>query len=173
MEEQHSDRTFLQDADQTAQPRADKARGKKKSVGKEESDPGGAESNAGSKYLSPDEDEEKNQDEPEILGQAKSELPQTTKSRSTGLAWEEKQRSHDGILAEEDKSEAKMALSQQEIPPPRRRRRQQIRPQPDEQPEPKKGNDNSALRLRLDLNLDIEIELKAKIHGDLTLTLLN
>ncbi|KAF3069888.1 hypothetical protein CFAM422_006626 [Trichoderma lentiforme] len=152
MEEQHSDRTFLQDADQTAQPRADKARERKKSVVKEESDPGDAESNVGSKYLSPDEDEEKNQDEPEIPGQAKSALPQTTKSRSTGPAWEKKQRSYDGILAEEDKSGAKMALSQQEIPPPRRRR---------------------ALRLRLDLNLDIEIELKAKIHGDLTLTLLN
>lgn len=30
----------------------------------------------------------------------------------------------------------------------------------------------SALSLRLDLNLDIEVELKAKIHGDLTLSLL-
>ncbi|KAL5359458.1 hypothetical protein BJX96DRAFT_148488 [Aspergillus floccosus] len=29
------------------------------------------------------------------------------------------------------------------------------------------------LRLRLDLNLDIEVQLKAKIHGDLTLQLLN
>ncbi|KAL1992673.1 hypothetical protein VTN49DRAFT_4705 [Thermomyces lanuginosus] len=29
------------------------------------------------------------------------------------------------------------------------------------------------LRLRLDLNLDIEVELKARIHGDLTLGLLN
>ncbi|KAI7563706.1 hypothetical protein KC343_g21624, partial [Hortaea werneckii] len=29
------------------------------------------------------------------------------------------------------------------------------------------------LRLRLELNLDIEIQLKAKIHGDLTLGLLN
>jgi hypothetical protein len=27
--------------------------------------------------------------------------------------------------------------------------------------------------LRLDLNLDIEVQLKAKIHGDLTLGLLN
>ena len=29
------------------------------------------------------------------------------------------------------------------------------------------------LRLRLELNLDIEVQLKAKIHGDLTLGLLN
>jgi hypothetical protein len=29
------------------------------------------------------------------------------------------------------------------------------------------------LRLRLDINLDIEVQLKAKIHGDLTLGLLN
>jgi hypothetical protein len=32
---------------------------------------------------------------------------------------------------------------------------------------------NEQLRLRLDLNLDIEVQLKAKIHGDLTLGLLN
>ncbi|KAJ6001613.1 hypothetical protein N7522_006840 [Penicillium canescens] len=30
----------------------------------------------------------------------------------------------------------------------------------------------TALSLRLDLNLDVEVELKAKIHGDLTLSLL-
>ncbi|KAL7782713.1 hypothetical protein V8C43DRAFT_295418 [Trichoderma afarasin] len=173
MEEQHRDRTLLQDADQTAQPRADKAREREKGVDREETDPGGAETNVGSKYLSPDEDGGKNQDEPEIPDQARSALPQTTKSRSTVLAWEGEQRSHDGILTEEEKSGAKMALNQQEIPPPRRRRRQQLRQQHDDQPESKKGNDNSALRLRLDLNLDIEIELKAKIHGDITLTLLN
>ncbi|KAJ4855598.1 hypothetical protein T069G_08966 [Trichoderma breve] len=173
MEEKHRDRTLLQDTDQTAQPRADKAREREKGVGREESDPGGAESNVGPKYLSPDEDGGKNQDEPpEIPDQARSALPQTTKSRSTVLAWEGEQRSHDDILTQEDNSGAKTALSQQEIPPPRRRRRQQLRQQHDEQPEPKKGNDNSALRLRLDLNLDIEIELKAKIHGDITLTLL-
>ncbi|KAK4065067.1 uncharacterized protein Triagg1_8703 [Trichoderma aggressivum f. europaeum] len=172
MEEKYGDRTLLQDTDQAAQPRADKAGERGGSVGREESDPGGSNRNVGSKDLSPDEDEEKNQDEPEISGQAKSALPQTTKSRSTGLAWGKKQRSHDSILTEEDKPGAKMALSQQEIPPPRRRRRQQLRQQHDEQPEPKKGDDNSALRLRLDLNLDIEIELKAKIHGDITLTLL-
>ncbi|KAL6699356.1 hypothetical protein J3F84DRAFT_360624 [Trichoderma pleuroticola] len=171
MEGKHRDRTLLQDTDQTAQPRADKARGREKSVGKEESDAGGAESNVGSKYLSPDEDEEKNRDEPEIPDQAGSALRQTTKSQSPGLTWE-KQRSHDGISTAEDKSGTKMALSQQEIPLPRRQRRQQLRQQHDKQPEPKKG-DKSALKLRLDLNLDIEIELKAKIHGDLTLTLLN
>lgn len=40
----------------------------------------------------------------------------------------------------------------------------------------KKGGDDGGgeqLRLRLELNLDIEIQLKAKIHGDLTLGLLN
>ncbi|KKP02963.1 hypothetical protein THAR02_04940 [Trichoderma harzianum] len=172
MEGKHRDRTLLQDTDQTAQPRADKAREREKSVGREVSDPRGAESIVGSKYLSPDEDRGENQDEPEVPDQARSALPQTTKSRSTGPAWGKKQRFQDGILTKEDNSGAKTALSQQEIPPPRQRRRQQLRQQHDEQPEPKKGNDNSALRLRLDLNLDIEIELKAKIHGDITLTLL-
>jgi len=32
---------------------------------------------------------------------------------------------------------------------------------------------SDTLRLRLELNLDIEITLKARIHGDLTLSLLN
>ncbi|KAL5359457.1 hypothetical protein BJX96DRAFT_148485 [Aspergillus floccosus] len=32
--------------------------------------------------------------------------------------------------------------------------------------------DDSGLKLRLDLNLDVEVELKAKIHGDITLSLL-
>ncbi|KPM41902.1 hypothetical protein AK830_g4609 [Neonectria ditissima] len=36
----------------------------------------------------------------------------------------------------------------------------------------KGGGKSDALSLRLDLNLEIEIQLKAKIHGDLTLTLL-
>jgi hypothetical protein len=36
--------------------------------------------------------------------------------------------------------------------------------------ESKKGNDG--LKLRLELNLEIEIEIKARIHGDLTLSLL-
>lgn len=70
MEGKHRDRTLLQDTDQTAQPRADKAREREKSVGREVSDPGGAEGIVGSKYLSPD--------------QARSALPQTTKSRSMG-----------------------------------------------------------------------------------------
>ena len=34
------------------------------------------------------------------------------------------------------------------------------------------GGGSRALSVRLDLNLEIEIELKARIHGDLTLTLL-
>ncbi|KAF9883686.1 hypothetical protein FE257_003070 [Aspergillus nanangensis] len=36
-----------------------------------------------------------------------------------------------------------------------------------------KKEKDEQLRLRLDLNLDIEVQLKAKIHGDLTLQLLN
>ncbi|OJJ42229.1 hypothetical protein ASPZODRAFT_29359 [Penicilliopsis zonata CBS 506.65] len=39
------------------------------------------------------------------------------------------------------------------------------------QMEPKQKEEQ--LRLRLDLNLDVEVQLKAKIHGDLTLQLLN
>ncbi|KAF9883687.1 hypothetical protein FE257_003071 [Aspergillus nanangensis] len=35
-----------------------------------------------------------------------------------------------------------------------------------------KKDEDSGLKLRLDLNLDIEVELKARIHGDLTLSLL-
>ena len=35
------------------------------------------------------------------------------------------------------------------------------------------GGGQDQLRLRLELNLDVEIQLKAKIHGDLTLGLLN
>ena len=31
---------------------------------------------------------------------------------------------------------------------------------------------NKPLKLRLDLNLDVTVELKAKVHGDLTLSLL-
>ncbi|KAK9608022.1 hypothetical protein V6Z93_001553 [Aspergillus fumigatus] len=38
--------------------------------------------------------------------------------------------------------------------------------------EQKKSKDNT-LSLRLDLNLEIEVQLKARIHGDLTLSLLN
>jgi len=36
-----------------------------------------------------------------------------------------------------------------------------------------KKEKDEQLRLRLDLNLDVEVQLKAKIHGDLTLGLLN
>ncbi|KAL4862324.1 hypothetical protein BDV12DRAFT_178970 [Aspergillus spectabilis] len=36
-----------------------------------------------------------------------------------------------------------------------------------------KRTESEQLRLRLDLNLDVEVQLKAKIHGDLTLQLLN
>lgn len=32
--------------------------------------------------------------------------------------------------------------------------------------------DNSPLKLRLDLNLDVDIELRARVHGDVTLSLL-
>merc|ERR1711964_516505 len=39
--------------------------------------------------------------------------------------------------------------------------------------EEKDEGENEQLRSRLDLNLDIEVQLKAKIHGDLTLGLLN
>ena len=39
--------------------------------------------------------------------------------------------------------------------------------------EEKDEGENEQLRLRLDLNLDIEVQLKAKIHGDLTIGLLN
>lgn len=35
------------------------------------------------------------------------------------------------------------------------------------------NNRSKAPRLRLDLNLDAEIHLKAKVHGDITLTLLS
>ena len=40
--------------------------------------------------------------------------------------------------------------------------------------EKKKGgkSDNGALSLRLDLNLELEVTLTAKLHGDLTLSLL-
>ncbi|KAL0959511.1 hypothetical protein HGRIS_011221 [Hohenbuehelia grisea] len=34
------------------------------------------------------------------------------------------------------------------------------------------SDDSNPLKLRLDLNLDAEIELKAKVHGDVTLSLL-
>lgn len=34
-------------------------------------------------------------------------------------------------------------------------------------------SDNGALSLRLDLNLELEVTLTAKLHGDLTLSLLN
>ncbi|KAL4889421.1 hypothetical protein BDV59DRAFT_205255 [Aspergillus ambiguus] len=33
-------------------------------------------------------------------------------------------------------------------------------------------DEDTGLKLRLDLNLDVEVELKAKIHGDITLSLL-
>lgn len=34
------------------------------------------------------------------------------------------------------------------------------------------GGKNQPVRLRLDLNLSVEVEIKARIHGDLTLSLL-
>ena len=34
------------------------------------------------------------------------------------------------------------------------------------------GQKKEALKLRLDLNLDIEVTIKAKVHGDVTLSLL-
>lgn len=37
----------------------------------------------------------------------------------------------------------------------------------------KSDKKDETLRLRLDLNLDVDIQLKARIHGDLTLALLN
>ncbi|KAJ3915427.1 hypothetical protein F5877DRAFT_69902 [Lentinula edodes] len=57
-------------------------------------------------------------------------------------------------------------------------RRQPPRQQP--QPPPKKtgededggGSGDKPLRLRLDLNLDVAVEIKARVHGDLTLSLL-
>ncbi|KAI4865995.1 hypothetical protein F4820DRAFT_418314 [Hypoxylon rubiginosum] len=35
------------------------------------------------------------------------------------------------------------------------------------------GGKSDTLRLRLDLNLEVEVTLKARIHGDLTLALLD
>jgi len=55
-----------------------------------------------------------------------------------------------------------MPLTERRQPP-----QQQIQPQ-----EPPKKKDDP-MRLRLDLNLDVEVELKARIHGDLTLSLLS
>lgn len=34
------------------------------------------------------------------------------------------------------------------------------------------GEKNESLKLRLDLNLDVEVTIKAKVHGDVTLSLL-
>jgi len=36
----------------------------------------------------------------------------------------------------------------------------------------KKDDEQRTMRLRLDLNLDAQLELRAKVHGDVTLTLL-
>jgi len=36
----------------------------------------------------------------------------------------------------------------------------------------KKDDEPRTMRLRLDLNLDAQLELRAKVHGDVTLTLL-
>lgn len=47
----------------------------------------------------------------------------------------------------------------------------QQQPPPPEEKAPQKSED-SILGLRLDLNLDVDIHLTAKIHGDLTLSLL-
>jgi hypothetical protein len=50
--------------------------------------------------------------------------------------------------------------------------------QPADQPKQTSGQGNGGeppkkvLKLRLDLNLDIEVQIKAKIHGDVTLSLL-
>jgi hypothetical protein len=46
---------------------------------------------------------------------------------------------------------------------------QQNQAQPEKQ---KKESKDNTLSLRLDLNLEIEVQLKARIHGDLTLSLL-
>ncbi|KAH6913123.1 hypothetical protein BKA70DRAFT_1261940 [Coprinopsis sp. MPI-PUGE-AT-0042] len=34
------------------------------------------------------------------------------------------------------------------------------------------GGKTDALKLRLDLNLDVDVQIKARIHGDVTLSLL-
>ncbi|KAJ8092774.1 hypothetical protein PM082_023602 [Marasmius tenuissimus] len=43
---------------------------------------------------------------------------------------------------------------------------------PSKPPASSPRKDNSAVKLRLDINLEVVLELRAKIHGDITLTLL-
>lgn len=48
---------------------------------------------------------------------------------------------------------------------------QQMQQQPQQQVQ-QKSNNSKMPSLRLDLNLEAEIQLRAKVHGDVTLTLL-
>ncbi|KAJ6503526.1 hypothetical protein C8R45DRAFT_1185161 [Mycena sanguinolenta] len=48
---------------------------------------------------------------------------------------------------------------------------QQPQPQP-QQPSSGGGQTNAGLKLRLDLNLEVDVQIKAKIHGDVTLSLM-
>ena len=125
----------------------------------------GSSDNAGS----PDKDEEEDHNEPEAADLAGSASPQPTKVRATVLSKKKKQGFQDNVLPEEDK--AAMALNKQGAPP-RQPQQQQLQEHEVVVQEVKKDDGKSPLKLRLDLNLDIEIELKAKIHGDITLTLL-
>ncbi|KAI1820711.1 hypothetical protein F4861DRAFT_50056 [Xylaria intraflava] len=58
---------------------------------------------------------------------------------------------------------------QQQLEFQRKQMEMQLREQ---QLQAQQSRHNNSLKLRLDLNLDVEVTLKAKIHGDLTLSLL-
>lgn len=51
-------------------------------------------------------------------------------------------------------------------------RQQMQMQQQQQQMQPQKDDNKESLKLRLDLNLEVEVTLKARIHGDLTLSLL-
>ncbi|KAF3173961.1 hypothetical protein EYR41_004351 [Orbilia oligospora] len=96
------------------------------------------------------------------------------KSQSFPPVYEDKEAAHKGQLVKRNRRRNKksgyessatedMPLRERQYPPQQQMQMQQ-------QPEPGKKSD--PIKLRLDINLEVEVELKARIHGDLTLSLL-
>ncbi|RVD83951.1 uncharacterized protein DFL_005722 [Arthrobotrys flagrans] len=97
------------------------------------------------------------------------------KSQSFPTLYEDRDAANKGQLMKRNRRRNKRSGYEssaiEEMPLRERQKPPQQQMQMQQQPEAAKKSD--AIKLRLDLNLEIEVELKARIHGDLTLSLLS